>query len=182
MDTPQASNNTKLKSRTLWFDGDSSYPAETIQSSFLLGNTVFVDVMTEEIKQYNQLVAADKRIAVKTEMRHDAIDLTWCIPKDYINLNITEYLIDKLDAEHWTNSDDLEKRVIRVVKELKLYKNHGLLDVLRVLIYVINTLSSNSVVWGVGRGSSVSSYVLYLIGVHDVDSVMYDLDIEDFLH
>jgi DNA polymerase III alpha subunit len=37
-------------------------------------------------------------------------------------------------------------------------------------------------VWGIGRGSSVSSYVLYVLGVHDVDSYAYDLDIGDFLH
>ena len=69
----------------------------------------------------------------------------------------------------------------RVNDELTLYKKLDLLPVLRTIIFVINTLRENSVVWGVGRGSSVSSYVLYLIGAHDVDSIKYDLDVNEFL-
>jgi DNA polymerase III alpha subunit len=48
-------------------------------------------------------------------------------------------------------------------------------------IYIIDPLRKNNSVWGVGRGSSVASYVLYLIGVHKIDSLFFDLDIEDFL-
>jgi DNA polymerase III alpha subunit len=36
-------------------------------------------------------------------------------------------------------------------------------------------------VWGVGRGSSVASYVLFLIGVHRIDSMKYNLDYKEFL-
>jgi DNA polymerase III alpha subunit len=42
-------------------------------------------------------------------------------------------------------------------------------------------MRSNNIVWGVGRGSSVASYVLYLLGVHKVDSIKYGLDIREFL-
>ena len=34
---------------------------------------------------------------------------------------------------------------------------------------------------GVGRGSSVASYILYLIGVHRIDSIKYNLDWKEFL-
>jgi DNA polymerase III alpha subunit len=47
--------------------------------------------------------------------------------------------------------------------------------------YLVDTLRKNNVVWGVGRGSSVASYILYLIGVHKVDSIKYNLDINEFL-
>jgi len=33
----------------------------------------------------------------------------------------------------------------------------------------------------VGRGSSVSSYILYLIGIHRVDSLRYGFSISDYL-
>jgi len=36
-------------------------------------------------------------------------------------------------------------------------------------------------IWGVGRGSSVASYVLYLLDVHRIDSMFYDLDPSEFL-
>jgi DNA polymerase III alpha subunit len=42
-------------------------------------------------------------------------------------------------------------------------------------------MRKHNIVWGVGRGSSVASYVLYLIGVHKINSMYYDLDIEEFL-
>jgi DNA polymerase III alpha subunit len=32
----------------------------------------------------------------------------------------------------------------------------------------------------VGRGSSVASYVLFLIGVHKIDPIKYELPIEEF--
>jgi DNA polymerase III alpha subunit len=46
--------------------------------------------------------------------------------------------------------------------------------------YIVDTLRKNQIVWGVGRGSSVASYALYLIGVHKIDSVKYDLPIGEF--
>jgi len=44
----------------------------------------------------------------------------------------------------------------------------------------VNIFEENKVVWGTGRGSSCASYILYLIGIHQVDSVKYDLDLGEF--
>ena len=65
--------------------------------------------------------------------------------------------------------------------ELTEFKTRNLFPVLKVLIYIIDTMRKNNLVWGIGRGSSVASYVLYLIGVHKVDSLKYNLDIKEFL-
>jgi DNA polymerase III alpha subunit len=46
---------------------------------------------------------------------------------------------------------------------------------------MVTVCKENNIVLGVGRGSSVASYVLYLLGVHRVDSLKYDLDIKEFL-
>ena len=56
-----------------------------------------------------------------------------------------------------------------------------MMDVLQFLKYMVDTLRENNIVWGVGRGSSVASYVLYLLGVHKVNSIKYDLDPTEFL-
>ena len=69
----------------------------------------------------------------------------------------------------------------RVGSELLLYQERDMFDLLRFLVYMVDTMRNNSIVWGVGRGSSVASYVLYLIGVHKIDSLYYDLDIAEFL-
>ena len=65
--------------------------------------------------------------------------------------------------------------------ELLLYQERGLFDLLRYLKYLVDVMKQNHVIWGVGRGSSVASYVLYLLGVHRIDSMYYDLDAEEFL-
>ena len=74
---------------------------------------------------------------------------------------------------------DEEKQ--RVDEELQLYVKYNLLNVLKFLVYLISVMREHDIVWGVGRGSSVSSYVLYLLGVHKVDSIKYGLNINDFL-
>jgi len=62
-----------------------------------------------------------------------------------------------------------------------MYQERNMLPLLNFLRYFIAIMREKDIVWGVGRGSSVASYVLYLIGVHKIDSLFFDLDIEDFL-
>jgi len=56
-----------------------------------------------------------------------------------------------------------------------------MLDLLKWLKYLVDTMRQNNIVWGVGRGSSVSSYVLYMLGVHKIDSLKYNLDFKEFM-
>lgn len=69
----------------------------------------------------------------------------------------------------------------RVEQELELFAARNLFPVLQLLIYIVDVLREHNLVWGVGRGSSTASYVLYLIGVHKIDSIKYNLNIEEFL-
>ncbi len=179
--TPQHLNKTELHDRTLWFDGDSSYPADSVTRSLVRDGGLFVDKITRDINMYNLYVPPEEQLRVKTECRELKFD--WVIPEEFKNINVRQFVIAKLEAESEKFNDaEISARAVRLHKELKLFEKHALIDVLRVLIYIINTLHNEKVVWGVGRGSSVSSYVLYLLGVHDVDAVEYDLDVTDFLH
>jgi DNA polymerase III alpha subunit len=69
----------------------------------------------------------------------------------------------------------------RVEEELEAFRERGMVDLLRYMIYLVDFMRENDIIWGVGRGSSVASYVLYLIGVHKVDSIQFDLDWREFL-
>lgn len=169
------SYNTVLQDRTLWYDGDSTYNSNQLLSLVPKYDVQYVDSINDLVKQYNNYVSDEKQLKVKNAC--NALKYDWTIPAKYKNLNVIEYVCDK----HNKLFDD-NLRDIRLASELALYKKYDLFDVLRMIIYVINTLDLNDIVWGIGRGSSVSSYVLYIIGVHDVDSYMYDLDINDFLH
>lgn len=94
------------------------------------------------------------------------------IPKDYIDLDIAQYVLSrcKTDAE-----------LQRAGQELLLFQERNMFMLLKYLKYFVDTLKQNNIVWGVGRGSSVASFVLYLLGVHKINSLYYDLPIEEFL-
>lgn len=183
---------TKLSDRTLYFDGTSEVNSNHIIDLLLAGKSIdglFVDKITPEINQYNKIAKPDKQIKIKQSSLFQP-DFSWNIPEEYKTLNVEHYILERLNEEcdrrNFVLTDtqvdpNMLKRTKRVSIEMQLYKKMGLFDVLRAMIYVINTLHAQNIVWGVGRGSCVSSYILYLIGVHDVDSVHYDLDISDFL-
>ena len=80
------------------------------------------------------------------------------------------------------NAKDVSPEAIeRISIELEMYRTRNLYPILQVLIYIIDTMRKHDIVWGVGRGSSVASYVLYILGIHKVDSLKYNLDIKEFL-
>lgn len=95
------------------------------------------------------------------------------IPAPWCDLDVEQYVIDRCPDQH--------EAQVRVAHELSEYSARNLYDVLRLMIYIVDTLRKHGVVWGVGRGSSVASYVLYLIGVHRIDSMKYNLDVTEFL-
>jgi len=174
-------NCVKLNGRTLWFDGDSTIAARDIIDNIIKGNVVdslFVEELTDEIIRYNGFVPNAEKISVKNNLGELSFD--WNIPEEYKMLDVVVYVADKL-LEQSGSDANIEQRAQRCAEELAIYKKMGLFDTLKTLIYIINTLIEKNIVWGVGRGSSVSSYVLYVIGVHDIDSFFYGLDIEDFL-
>ena len=101
------------------------------------------------------------------------------IPQHYKDLDVEEYitlLIPKGEGELGNNPAGA-----RVEMELAEFKARNLFPILQLLIYITDTMRKNSLVWGVGRGSSDASYILYLLGVHKVDSVKYNLNIKEFL-
>ena len=96
----------------------------------------------------------------------------WNMPQEYRSLDIAEWVLSQCKTQ-----EELQ----RVGQELLLYHERDLFDLLRYLKFFVDTMRKNNILWGVGRGSSVASYVLYLIGVHKINSIYYDLDISEFL-
>ena len=96
----------------------------------------------------------------------------WHMPEKYYQINVLQWLLDKCQ-------NDEEK--MRVQTEYALFEQKKFVRVLQFLIYFIDTLRANNVVWGVGRGSSVASFCLFLIGVHKINPMLYGLDIREFL-
>jgi len=103
---------------------------------------------------------------------HAQQQATWHMPEQYKNMDI---------AEHVLGLCSTEAELQRCGKELLLYQERGLFDLLRFMVYIVDTMTKHKIVWGVGRGSSVASYVLYKLQVHRIDSLYYNLDVEEFL-
>jgi len=97
----------------------------------------------------------------------------WFMPQEYKELDVYSFVMNKA-------GDDLAE-LERVEEELAQFKVRGMNNLLRYMIYLVDFMRENDIVWGVGRGSSVASYVLYLIGVHRINSIQYDLDWREFL-
>ena len=96
----------------------------------------------------------------------------WFMPQKYQNLDIAAWVL-----EHCDNEPELQ----RAGEELLLFQERNLFDLLKYLKYLVDTMREHDIVWGVGRGSSVASFVLYKIGVHKINSLYYDLPITEFL-
>lgn len=96
----------------------------------------------------------------------------WHMPDEYKELDIAAYVLGLCNTEY---------ELQRVGAELLLFQERNAFNLLRYMKYLVDTLRKNNIVWGVGRGSSVASYVLFLIGVHKINSIYYNLDIKEFL-
>jgi DNA polymerase III alpha subunit len=141
---------------------------------------IYIDNI-DVIDQYNRAKHTNAdRIALLEQLIDPAVSLSefdatnqadWFMPDEYKNMDIEEFLVEQCPEQNYE----------RIIKELELFRQHNMMDLLKYLKYLVDTLRENKVMWGVGRGSSVASYCLYLIGVHKVDSVKYDLDIHEFL-
>lgn len=98
--------------------------------------------------------------------------MNWHFPEQYKQFDIAEYILSQCK-----NESELQ----RAGHELLMFQERNMFVLLQYLKYLVDTMRENNIVWGVGRGSSVASFVLYLIGVHRINSLYYDLSIDEFL-
>ena len=103
---------------------------------------------------------------------HAIQQLTWHMPTEYKTIDIAQHVLSLCQGE---------AELQRCGQELLLYQERDLFDLLRYLKYLVDTMIVNRVIWGVGRGSSVASFVLYKLGVHRINSLHYNLDVGEFL-
>jgi hypothetical protein len=96
----------------------------------------------------------------------------WHMPEEYCQLDIAAHVLSLCHSE---------AELQRCGQELLLYQERDLFNLLRYMKYLVDVMIQNKVIWGVGRGSSVASYVLYKLGVHRIDSLYYNLDPQEFL-
>lgn len=132
-------------------------------------------ILPRNIQSFKTFESTCKSYGIKNPFELDTVNnsIIWNMPDKYRNLNIEEYIADQYDLtkEQWT----------RVDIELKEFRQRNLTELLKFLVYFVDIIRNNNIIYGVGRGSSIASYVLYLLKIHRIDSFKYNLDIKEFL-
>jgi DNA polymerase III alpha subunit len=168
----------KINNRVILDDGAVVQTSESVFESLFVNPKIIESSFSEnneEVAEYNRWAKMFDVPQIHTELSeidHKKNQQNWKMPQKYKDMDINEYLISlcKTDEE-----------IDRVAHELIEYQDRGLENLLKYLVYLIDTFKEKQIVWGIGRGSSVASYVLYKIGVHRIDSLKYNLDIKEFL-
>lgn len=137
---------------------DSSVDLET--AALMLDNV-------PKLIAYNDLMEA-----MPTEKYDHRCQSRWYMPDQYQLMDIAEHVLGLC-----TTDAELQ----RCGEELLLFQERDLFNLLRYLAYLVDTMRENKLIWGVGRGSSTASFVLYKLGVHQIDSMYYELDPAEFL-
>jgi hypothetical protein len=148
------------------YKGQNLSPAMFVESTPAVSNMEEVSgfKFTEPYPEDLEITKSDYDIACQQN---------WFMPDEYKVLDIEAWI--------WQQTPPWDPQHTRVAEELEAYKARNMLDLLRWLKYFVDTCSKENIVWGLGRGSSVASYVLFLIGVHNIDSIKYNLDWQEFL-
>lgn len=172
---------TVLQDRLLLANGVSVVEPEQVPDLFVRGlspSQIQVTEETDDIIQFN--VRSPEPLQVFSE--HSSITLPphdWLVPQEYLDLDLFDYFATKLselpEAIH-------ERAEVRIANELEAVRQFKFEDGLRTIIYVTDTFRKHNQVWGVGRGSSCASYLLFLIGIHCVDCLKYNIHWSEFFH
>jgi DNA polymerase III alpha subunit len=139
----------------------------------LVDSTVDLETAAQILDNVPAFVRYDELAQQQTREQWDhRCQANWHMPEEYKQLDIAAHVLDlcRTDAE-----------LQRCGHELMLFQERDLFNLLRYLKYLVDVMRDNQLIWGVGRGSSVASYVLFKLGVHRIDSLFYELDPAEFL-
>ena len=145
-------------------------PTRIITEAYVEQSINFDDaiVLLDNIPQLKKYI--DPKVSIE-EFDNNS-QSNWHMPVEYKNMDIAKWVLDQCKTE---------AELQRAGDELLKFHERGMFVLLQYLKYLVDTMRKNNIVWGVGRGSSVASYVLYLIGIHRINSLYYDLSIDEFL-
>lgn len=146
-----------------------SDPTRTIRNALIDTSITFSDILEVNNIPECTVYQPDELSTIEFDKINQQL---WYIPVEYRNYDIATFVLDQCKTE-----EELQ----RAGTELLMFQEREMFPLLRYLKYLVDTMRKHNVMWGVGRGSSVSSYVLYLMGVHRINSLFYDLSIDEFL-
>lgn len=178
---------TTLNDRVLRFDGVSIVEPEVVPELFLRGvqpQSIRVTEVTDAVQQFNSLVEEQDHIKPVSQ-EPVQIKFDWLIGQDLLEADLAEIIGDafseKIKTLNYTE-EELLKAAERLAFEIEEIKLRGMEEFFKTVIFVIRTFRSKGIVWGVGRGSSCASYALFILGLHVVDCIKFDVPASEFFH
>jgi DNA polymerase III alpha subunit len=144
-------------------------PNRTIKRALVENEIKFDEVL--ELENVPELIQYNK-LDMTVEQFDNNNQSNWLMPEQYKTMDIAQYILNQCQGE---------AELQRAGEELLLFQERDMFVLLRYLKYLVDTMRTNNIVWGVGRGSSVASFVLFLLGIHRINSLYYDLSIDEFL-
>ena len=131
----------------------------------------------DDVKKFNNKVDTASEFAKQTlrEMSHE-----WTIPECYLTLDVYGYVLHKLSEYMPSNDPRFQNYMDRLCFEMDYFENSNSLEFIKTIIYLLDTMDRENIFWGVGRGSSCASLVLFLINLHKIDPVKYKIPEKDF--
>lgn len=178
---------TELKDRVLRFDGVSIVHPDSVASALARGlrpSDLRVSEVNDDVQSFNaNVVEADQlRLAASEPI---SIPMVWQLPDEYRNLDVQERVFDeffkRLPVLKYTSGQE-DTAVRRLADEINEVETRGMMDFMRTIVYVLDTFRTKDIVWGVGRGSSCACYILFVLGLHVVDCVRYEVPMNEFFH
>lgn len=144
-------------------------PTRSIKRAYVENQISFDDIL--QLENQPELIKYSP-LDISVEEFDNINQSNWLMPEKYKTMDIAKFVLDQCK-----NEEELQ----RAGTELLLFQEREMFTLLRYLKYLVDTMRENNIVWGVGRGSSVASFVLFLIGVHKINSLYYDLSINEFI-
>ena len=162
--------------------GNNIYQTKDILKLFYTVGTDSVESVLVESSTDIELFEKNSNITLKKidNIIYESLDIQdfdkicreeWFLPEEYKNMDIEGFLCHVCPKQNYQ----------RLIEELEEFRSRNMLPLLKILKYLVDMFRKNNIVWGVGRGSSVASYALFLIGIHKIDSVKYNLNWQEFL-
>jgi len=164
---------------------------EILEKTYLMENQSVFGFMNDldEIAKWNENCSHFDLRPINTAQEidqdpmeyHSNKSYAWKMPVEFLNFDPIEYCSNELIKRSINKQEYIDYLINELKSWEKIMTTQSAMNLFRFLHYLIQTCEKNNIVTGVGRGSSVSSLILFLLGVHHVDPVKYNLDYNEFL-
>lgn len=165
-----------LNDRALTPDGKLVVAPDKVEELLIRGiplSQIRVTAINNEIKKFNAMT--DEQLQLLSDENIE-LNLDWLLPQEFKSLDLDKYIASMITTEH------NELAEIRLENEYQEFKRRNMEMFLRTVIFIVSEFKKKNIVWGVGRGSSCASYLLYRIGLHSVNPLKYKIPYSEFFH